>query len=194
MNPRPSALDPSASHSLGSDASERPSAPTSPPKADEPPFDEWPYRDVDPRTGRLRPISDEEWRARMEELTRMLDEIDAQDDTPEEVYDEFMRNIEAARSPEGETSGSRSLTMGPSKPGEPESGEATTPGVDPRTDQWWRRISNEEWRARHEEYQRRLAEIDAADDTPQEVYDEFMRNIDEERRRQGRPAAFEGYY
>ena len=45
-----------------------------------------------------------------------------------------------------------------------------------------------------EELTRELAEIDAEDDTPDEVYDEVMRNIDEERRRQGRPPAFEGYY
>jgi hypothetical protein len=64
------------------------------PQAAESPFAEWPYRDVDPRTGRMRPISDEEWRARMEALTRELAEIDAADDTPEEVYDEIERNID----------------------------------------------------------------------------------------------------
>jgi hypothetical protein len=41
---------------------------------------------------------------------------------------------------------------------------------------------------------RELAEIDAQDDTPDEVYDEVLRGIDEERRRQGRPPAFEGQY
>ncbi len=66
--------------------------------------------------------------------------------------------------------------------------------IDPRLRQDWRQISAEEWRARHEEYKRRLAEIDAADDTPEEVYDAVMRSIDEERRIQGRPPAFEGYY
>jgi hypothetical protein len=67
------------------------------------------------------------------------------------------------------------------------------PDVDPQTGHL-RRISEEEWQARYEELTRRLAEIDAEDDTPEEVYDEFMRNLDEERRRQGRPPAFEGYY
>jgi hypothetical protein len=57
-----------------------------------------------------------------------------------------------------------------------------------------RPIPAEERQARYEEYKRRLAEIDAEDDTPEEVYDQFMRNIDEERRRQGRPPAFEGCY
>jgi hypothetical protein len=41
---------------------------------------------------------------------------------------------------------------------------------------------------------RELAEIDAQDDTPDELYDEVLRGIDEERRRQGRPPAFEGEY
>jgi hypothetical protein len=41
---------------------------------------------------------------------------------------------------------------------------------------------------------RRLAEIDAADDTPMEVYVQVMRNVDEERRLRGRPPAFEGCY
>ncbi len=57
-----------------------------------------------------------------------------------------------------------------------------------------RPISAAEWQARMDELTRRLAEIDAEDDTPHEVYDEFMRNLDEERRRQGRPPAFEGCY
>jgi hypothetical protein len=70
------------------------------------------------------------------------------------------------------------------------------PGTDPdyRPVQSWRQVSDEEWRARHEEYKKRLAEIDAEDDTPEEVYDQVMRNIDEERRRQGRPPAFAGDY
>ncbi len=67
------------------------------------------------------------------------------------------------------------------------------PDVDPETGRL-RPISAAEWQARQEELTRRLAEIDAQDDTPEEVYDEFMRNLDEERRRQGRPPAFEGYY
>jgi hypothetical protein len=57
-----------------------------------------------------------------------------------------------------------------------------------------RPFSKEEWQARQEELTRRLAEIDAEDDTPDDVYDDFMRNLDEERRRQGRPIAFEGCY
>ena len=40
-------------------------------------------------------------------------------------------------------------------------------------------------------YRRRLAEIDAQDDAPEEVHDEFLRDLDEERRRQRRPSAFE---
>jgi hypothetical protein len=41
---------------------------------------------------------------------------------------------------------------------------------------------------------RRLAKIDAEDDAPDGVYDEFMRNLDDERRRQGRPTAFDGCF
>src|SRR5262245_5086232 len=67
------------------------------------------------------------------------------------------------------------------------------PDVDPQTGRI-RSISAEEWQARQAELTRRLAEIDAQDDTPEEVYDEFMHNLDEERRRQGRPPAFEGHY
>ena len=67
------------------------------------------------------------------------------------------------------------------------------PDVDPQTGRI-RAISAEEWQERQEELTRRLAEIDAQDDTPDEVYDQFMRHVDEERRRQGRPPAFEGYY
>jgi hypothetical protein len=51
-------------------------------------------QDVDPETGQLRPISAAAWQARMEELTRRLAEIDAEDDTPEEVYEEFRRNFD----------------------------------------------------------------------------------------------------
>jgi hypothetical protein len=57
-----------------------------------------------------------------------------------------------------------------------------------------RPISAKEWQARQEELTRRLAEIDAEDETPEDVYDEFMRNLDDERRRQGRPTAFDGCY
>lgn len=55
-------------------------------------------------------------------------------------------------------------------------------------------ISDKERAARWEGMKRRLAEIDAADDTPMEVYEQVMRNIDEERRLQGRPPALEGCY
>ena len=55
-------------------------------------------------------------------------------------------------------------------------------------------ISDEEWAARMEALRRELAAIDAEDDTPEEDYVQFMRNIDEERRLQGRAPAFEGYY
>jgi hypothetical protein len=65
--------------------------------------------------------------------------------------------------------------------------------IDPETGQI-RPISAEELQARHEELTRRLAEIDAEDNTPPEVYDDFMRNLDDERRRQGRPPAFENCY
>jgi hypothetical protein len=66
------------------------------------------------------------------------------------------------------------------------------PDVDSQTGRL-RSISAEEWQARQAELTRRLAEIDAQDDTPEGVYDEFMRNLDEERHRQGRPPAFEGF-
>jgi hypothetical protein len=64
------------------------------------------------------------------------------------------------------------------------------PDLDPQTGRL-RSISAEESQACLEELTRRLAEIDGEDDTPEEVYDEIMRNLDEERRRQGRPPAFE---
>jgi hypothetical protein len=57
-----------------------------------------------------------------------------------------------------------------------------------------RPISVEALRTRQEELTRRLAEIDAEDSTSDVKYDEFMRNVDEKRRRQGRPTAFEGCY
>ncbi len=63
---------------------------------------EWPYRDVDPRTGRLRPISAEELRARYGGAdSEALAEIDAEDDTPEEVYDEVLRGIDEERRRQG---------------------------------------------------------------------------------------------
>jgi hypothetical protein len=150
--------------------------------------------DVGPQAGQWwRHISDEEWRARHEEYKRRLAEIDAEDDTPEEVYDEVMRNIEALDSCAGEASERPSSTTGPPKAGESQSLPWPYRDVDPWTGRL-RPISDEELQARYEQLRRELAEIDAADDTPDEVYDQFMRNIDEERRRQGRPPAFEGYY
>jgi hypothetical protein len=67
------------------------------------------------------------------------------------------------------------------------------PGVDRQTGRALP-ISDEERHRRYEDLKRRLAEIDAEDDSPEEDYEQFMRNIDEERRLQGRPPAFEGYY
>jgi hypothetical protein len=46
--------------------------------------------DVDLATGQMRPISAEEWQARQADLTQRLAEIDAEDDSPDEVYDEFI--------------------------------------------------------------------------------------------------------
>jgi hypothetical protein len=101
MTSRPSAPDSLPTPALEPEAIEGPSSTASPPGAGEPPPAEWPYRDVDPRTGRLRPISDEEWRDRQEHLTRRLAEIDAQDDTPDEVYDEVLRGIDEERRRQG---------------------------------------------------------------------------------------------
>ena len=85
-------------------------------------------------------------------------------------------------------------TPDPNEASRSELGERHRQVIDPRLRQDWRQVSAEEWRARHEEYKRAIAEIDANDDTPEEVYDAVMRGIDEERRIQGRPPAFEGYY
>jgi hypothetical protein len=63
------------------------------------------------------------------------------------------------------------------------------PGVDRNTGRAIP-ISEEEWHQRLASLEHELAEIDAQDDTPEEVYDQFLRDIDEERRRQGRPPAF----
>jgi hypothetical protein len=60
-----------------------------------------PRLDIDPQTGRLLPISDEEWAARMEDLTRLLDEIDAADDDPPELFEQFMRNVDEERRRQG---------------------------------------------------------------------------------------------
>lgn len=179
MASRPSEPDSHPTSAFRGEAAAESPSPASPPPA-EPELAEWPYRDVDPRTGRLRPISDEEWRVRMEESTRRLAEIDAEDDTPQEVYDEIMRNIDALHLPKDDASGS-SLAEWPYR------------DVDPRTGRL-RPISTEELQARYAELRKRLAEIDAEDETPDEVYDDVFRGIDEERRRQGRPPAFEGYY
>jgi hypothetical protein len=193
MTSGPSAPDSHASHSREGEASGSPSAATGPPTAGESQPLPWPYRDVDPWTGRLRPISEEEMQARYEQYKRELAEIDAQDDTPEEVYDEVMRNLEALHSHEGRPSEQPLSTTGPCYAGESPFAEWPYRDVDPRTGRL-RPISDEEMQARYEQYKKRLAEIDAEDDTPDEVYDQFMRNIDEERRRQGRPPAFEGCY
>jgi hypothetical protein len=67
------------------------------------------------------------------------------------------------------------------------------PGVDRQTGRALP-ISDEEWAARMATLDSTLAEIDAEDDEPHEATIEFMRHIDEERRLQGRPPAFEGMY
>lgn len=101
MASRPSATDSLRTKpSQGEAAGELPDT-AGPPKSLEAQSAEWPYRDVDPRTGRLRPISAEEWRARMEDLTKELAEIDAQDDTPDELYDEVLRGIDEERRRQG---------------------------------------------------------------------------------------------
>lgn len=55
-------------------------------------------------------------------------------------------------------------------------------------------VPDDEWNARQAWLTRQLAEIDAEDDTPDDVYALFMRHVDEERRRAGGPPAFEGSY
>ncbi|MHB1561743.1 MAG: hypothetical protein ACYC61_30205 [Isosphaeraceae bacterium] len=192
------------------------------------------WQSIDPRLRQdWRQVSDEEWRARHEEYKRAIAEIDAQDDTPEEVYDAVMRGIDEARRfqgrapayegqhevirsvyfPEGIVMSTQPQATDPqvplSLPGESAETAAAVSGptasddrraaewpyrdVDPRTGRL-RHIPSEELQARYEELRRLLAEIDAQDDTPEEVYDAVMRGIDEERRIQGRPPAFEGYY
>jgi len=94
---------------------------------------------------------------------------------------------------EAEPTGPPHSSPNPPTDSVPKPGHRRRQDVDPETGRL-RPISAAEWQARMEELTRRLAEIDAQDDTPEEVYDEFMRNLDEERRRQGRPPAFEGYY
>jgi hypothetical protein len=101
MTSHPSAPDSLSSRPLRGQTSELPPPTTDSTGADESPSAERPYRDVDRRTGRLRPISDEEMQARYEEYKRRLAEIDAEDDTPEEAYDQFMRNIDEERRRQG---------------------------------------------------------------------------------------------
>jgi hypothetical protein len=101
MTPRPSAPDSLPTDAFQGEAAGEPSSTTGPPTAGEPQPAEWPYRDVDPRTGRLRPISAEELQARYEELRKRLAEIDAEDDTPDEVYDEVLRGIDEERRRQG---------------------------------------------------------------------------------------------
>jgi hypothetical protein len=67
------------------------------------------------------------------------------------------------------------------------------PGIDRNTGQAIP-ISETEWKERVAALEQDLIEIDQQDDTPDEVYEQFMRNLDEERSEQGRPPAFQGYY
>ena len=53
-------------------------------------------------------------------------------------------------------------------------------------------VTDDEWAARQEWLTNELAVIDAGDETADDVFATFMRNVDEERRRAGRPAAFGG--
>lgn len=101
MTSRPSAPDSLPTPSLEAEVIGGASSDAGPPTLAGSPPAEWPYRDVDPRTGRLRPIPDDEWQARYEDYKRRLAEIDAEDDTPEEVYDQFMRNIDEERRRQG---------------------------------------------------------------------------------------------
>ncbi len=86
MTSRPSAPESLSTEPFAPQAAGAPALPAAPASAAEPQPAEWPHRDIDPRTGRLRPISAE---------------IDAQDDTPEEVYDQFMRNVDDERRRQG---------------------------------------------------------------------------------------------
>jgi hypothetical protein len=56
---------------------------------------------IDPATGKLRPMSDEERRERSEQLRRTLEEIDQITDETDtdEVWDEVFRGLAAARPP-----------------------------------------------------------------------------------------------
>ena len=55
-------------------------------------------------------------------------------------------------------------------------------------------VSDEEWAARQVWLTQRLDEIDSEDVTSDHVYAQLRRNVDDERRRVGRPPAFEGTY
>jgi TRAP-type mannitol/chloroaromatic compound transport system substrate-binding protein len=101
MSTQPQAADPQVPLSLHGESAEKAASVSGPTASDDRRATEWPYRDVDPRTGRLRPIPSEELQARYEELRRLLAEADAQDDTPEEVYDEAMRSIDEDRRNQG---------------------------------------------------------------------------------------------
>jgi hypothetical protein len=80
----------------------------------------------------------------------------------------------------------------PERPLRPGESPLPSPGVDRRTGRALP-VPDGEWAGRMAALGRELDEIDAEDDTPEEVYEQIFRDIDEERRRQGRPPAFEGY-
>ena len=60
-----------------------------------------PSEGVDRRTGRAIPVPDSEWQERLAALEQELAEIDAQDETPEEIYERLMRTIDEERRSEG---------------------------------------------------------------------------------------------
>jgi hypothetical protein len=66
------------------------------------------------------------------------------------------------------------------------------PGVDRHTGQAIP-IPDSEWQERVAALEQDLIQIDQQDETPEEVYEQFMRDLDEDRSRQGRPVAFQGY-
>ncbi len=165
------------------------------------------WQGIDPRLRQdWRQISDEEWRARHEEYKKAIAEIDAQEDTPDEWdrSDDFLEEIAmSTQSHAADPQVPQPVEVPPVEQAVSASGPATDSDrqvaewphrdIDPRTGRL-RSITAEEWRARMEQLTQDLAEIDANDDTPEDVYDAVMRGIDEERRIQGRPPAFEGYY
>jgi hypothetical protein len=53
-------------------------------------------------------------------------------------------------------------------------------------------VPDVEWAARQQSLSKELADIDAEDETPDDVYGAFLRHVDEERHRVGRPPAFGG--